>query len=223
MESYWDLYVAYVNHCVEWNKKHGIDPHHYEMEWNHFLPQCIFGNQPIGHYLLLKQHAIATSLQTLAFKRNCLCPWHVKLLPAGLWELCKPVFKQQKKQLGKKGGTKTFVERTGIFDANYLASETPGEVARRNAEYCKENGLGLFSPGFFESEVFRKGLEKSIITIKEKFSKPVQVKCPDGTIVEYPSAGEAGRDLGLKDPWKLARNKNIIKKGHRKGYQLQYV
>ncbi len=90
MDSYWDLYVAYVHYCVEYNRKHDIDPHHYEMEWNHFLPQCLFGDQPIGQYLLLKQHAIASALQTLAFKTNCMCGWHKKYLPAKLIELAWP-------------------------------------------------------------------------------------------------------------------------------------
>lgn len=86
IDSYWDLYVAYVHHCVEQNKKYDIDPHHYEMEWNHFLPRCIFGDQPIGHFLTLKQHAIASALQTLAFKENCMCGWHKEYLPDLLLE-----------------------------------------------------------------------------------------------------------------------------------------
>lgn len=92
MDSYWDLYVAYVHHCVEYNKQHDIDPHHYEMEWNHFLPQCIFGDQPIGQWLLLRQHSIASALQTLAFRQNCLCGWHKKHLPVTLIALAWPYY-----------------------------------------------------------------------------------------------------------------------------------
>jgi len=99
MESYWDLYVAYVNHCVEYNKKHDIDPHHYQMEWNHFLPRCIFGDQPVGHYLLLKQHAIASALQTLAFKRNCLYSTHKENLPKELLKLAWPIYCQRSREV----------------------------------------------------------------------------------------------------------------------------
>ena len=81
MDSYWDLYVAYVHKCVVDNWANDIDPAHYEMEWNHFLPQCIFGDQPIGHWLTKRQHAIASALQTLAFNRNCMFGWHKKYLP----------------------------------------------------------------------------------------------------------------------------------------------
>jgi hypothetical protein len=98
MDSYWDLYVAYVHHCVEYNKKHDIDPYHYEMEWNHFLPQCLFGDLPFGQYLLLKQHAIASALQTLVFKHNCLCGFHKKHLPTNLLELAWPYYVYHKKQ-----------------------------------------------------------------------------------------------------------------------------
>lgn len=87
MDSYWDLYVAYVHHCVEYNKKHDIDPHHYEMEWNHWLPKSCFPDLPLGQWLTLKQHAIASALQTLALKKNCMCGWHKKYLPKALLEL----------------------------------------------------------------------------------------------------------------------------------------
>jgi len=97
MESYWDLYVAYVHKCVADNWANDIDPAHYEMEWNHFLPQCIFGDWPIGQWLTIKQHAIASALQTLAFKRNCLCGWHKKHLPQILLNLTWEYYCNQSK------------------------------------------------------------------------------------------------------------------------------
>jgi hypothetical protein len=99
MESYWDLYIAYIDHCVRYNYENDIDPHHYEMEWNHFLPQCIFGDQPIGQYLLLRQHAIASALQSLAFNYNCMTGGHKKFLPDELLALAWPIFRQS--QTGK--------------------------------------------------------------------------------------------------------------------------
>ena len=111
MDSYWDLYVAYVHHCVEYNKKHDIDPHHYKMEWNHFLPQCIFGDQPIGHYLLLKQHAIASALQTLAFKKNCMFGWHKHLLPEPLLTLSWVYYGKISKEKGEERGRRVNREK----------------------------------------------------------------------------------------------------------------
>ena len=98
IESYWDLYVAYIDYCVRYNFENDIDPHHYEMEWNHFLPQCIFEDQPIGQYLLLKQHAIASALQTLAFQQNCLCGWHKKYLSKQLVDLAWGIYVEDKRQ-----------------------------------------------------------------------------------------------------------------------------
>lgn len=111
MDSYWDLYVAYVHHCVEYNKKHDIDPHHYQMEWNHFLPKSIFGDWPIGHYLLLKQHAIASALQTLAFKRNCMFGWHKRHLPEPLLTLSWVHYGKISQEIGEERGRKINAEK----------------------------------------------------------------------------------------------------------------
>jgi hypothetical protein len=92
IDSYWDLYVAYVDKCVRDNWINDIDPHHYDMEWNHFLPKSVFGDQPIGQWLSLKQHAIASALQTLVFRRNCMFSQHKDYLPDYLLELAWPYY-----------------------------------------------------------------------------------------------------------------------------------
>ena len=99
MTSYWDLYIAYINECIKLNKANGIDPHHYVMEWNHTLPRCVFGEQPLGQYLTIRQHAVATALQTIALERNCLCGWHKQYLPEWLIELVWPYYVKSKKEL----------------------------------------------------------------------------------------------------------------------------
>jgi len=104
MESYWDFYVSYVHKCVADNWANDIDPAHYDMEWNHFLPKCVFGDQPIGQWLTLKQHAIATALQTLALKKCCLFGSHLSLLPEKLHELVYPGFVARSVENGKKVG-----------------------------------------------------------------------------------------------------------------------
>jgi hypothetical protein len=126
MDSYWDLYVAYVHHCVEYNKKHDIDPHHYEMEWNHFLPKCLFGDLPFGQWLTLRQHAIASALQTIAFEYRCMFGTHIAYLPERLWELAKPYYVK-----GALQGAKVTMElKLGIFDPKN--KERVEEVNLRN-------------------------------------------------------------------------------------------
>ncbi len=92
MDTYWEVYVAYLDKCVRENWENDIDPAHYDMQWNHFLPRCIFGDLPIGQWLTLRQHAIATALQTLAFKRNCMYGGQKKFLPKELLNLAWPYY-----------------------------------------------------------------------------------------------------------------------------------
>ena len=124
IDSYWDLYVAYIAKCVKENKERDIDPHHYSMEWNHFLPKCLFGDQPVGHYLTLKQHAIASALQTLAFQKNCLCGWHKKHLPSKLWDLSRPLYGLESSKRNK-GENNPCYGRVGELNPNF---ERTGEL-----------------------------------------------------------------------------------------------
>ena len=126
MDSYWDLYVAYVNKCVKENKEQGFDPHHYAMEWNHFLPKCIFGDQPVGHWLTIKQHAIASALQTLTFKQNCMTGMMKKYLPEKLLELAWHLY-------GKKGELNPMFGKTGEFNPNY-GKKRPDQSEKRLGE-----------------------------------------------------------------------------------------
>jgi len=157
MESYWDLYVAYVHHCVEYNKKHDIDPHHYKMEWNHFLPQCIFGNQPVGQWLLLEQHAIASALQTLAFKRNCMCGHHKKFLPEVLVILSWDYYRQEKREhlnkmlkvkdengkslMSKKAHKVTYAEKTEDGRSVHAVEAAIASHKNRNSDGKSIKGL----------------------------------------------------------------------------------
>ena len=114
IDSYWDLYVAYIAKCVRDNRINDIDPHHYEMEWNHFLPKSIFGDWPIGHYLTLRQHAIASALQTLAFKKNCMFGWHKHYLPESLCLLAWASYPE----FCRGAGLKSKKLKVGIHDLN---------------------------------------------------------------------------------------------------------
>ena len=135
IDSYWDLYVAYIAKCVRDNWANDVDPHHYEMEWNHFLPQCIFGDWPIGHYLTLKQHAIASALQTLAFKKQCMCGWHKKYLPGLLLELAWPMYCETTVKTGAHRRS------PGQWSED---SRKGGEIGGRKTQTL---GVGIFEPG----------------------------------------------------------------------------
>jgi general stress protein YciG len=135
IDSYWDLYVAYVDKCVRDNWINDIDPHHYEMEWNHWLPKAVFPDIPLGQWLTLRQHAIASALQTLALGENCLCPWHVSYLPASLWSKVRPLFVQNKRELGLK----QVKNQTGIH-----APGMQSLAGQASAEKCKERGEGVY-------------------------------------------------------------------------------
>lgn len=111
VESYWDLYVAYIAKCVRDNWANDIDPHHYRMEWNHTLPQCIFKGHGPGQWLTLKQHSIASALQSLVFGTNCMCGWHKSYLSPALLELAWPYFCKAASENGVKGGLSSTAEK----------------------------------------------------------------------------------------------------------------
>lgn len=167
MDSYWDMYVAYVHHCVEWNKKNDIDPHHFQMEWNHFLPRCIFGDQPIGHYLLLRQHAIATALQTLAFNRCILCAWHLKYLPDELRKLVTPIYSKHKSDLASSTNLKHKGKYIGLNSPEYRNSPKYLETRTESGLRAVEMGLGVHSPEYKHSEKYKEDRDKGRKTSRE--------------------------------------------------------
>jgi len=153
MDSYWDLYVTYINHCVRYNFENDIDPHHYRMEWNHTLPRCIFGEQPVGQYLLLSQHAIASALQTLSFEENCLCGWHLKYLPSLLKDLCWTYYIRFQTKNGKKSGAITKEKQRGIHSPGVRTSETCSRGGKAGGKKQYESGIGMFSPGYITNDM----------------------------------------------------------------------
>jgi hypothetical protein len=135
MDSYWDLYLAYIDYCVRYNYENDIDPHHYEMEWNHTLPQCIFGDQPFGQYLLLKQHAIASALQTLAFKRQCMCGWHFAYLHPDLLKLSLQYYAPHVSDAAKAAAKVQHAQKILCTKTGFIS--TPTGISR----YQKKRGI----------------------------------------------------------------------------------
>lgn len=140
------------------------------MEWNHFLPRCIFGDWPIGQWLTKRQHAIASALQTLAFGKRCLCGWHKPYLPENLLELCWPLYckankvngrktaelrigacgrspekmSEDGKKGGAKGGPRAFELRVG---AHGRSAEKMTDDGKIGGTITYERGIGVHAPG----------------------------------------------------------------------------
>jgi hypothetical protein len=166
--KYWDLYVYYVKKCERENYENDIDPAHYQMEFNHFWPKCIFGEWPVGQWLTLKQHAIATALQTLVFKRNCMFSTHKSYLPPRLLELAWPYFRE--------------ACRTNALKINNEERQKYLSKGRQKLHAEKdENGLSAFAVEKCGSP--RKG---------------ISVVYPDNSIKIFRSISEASRFLGVK-------------------------
>jgi hypothetical protein len=133
MTSYWDLHIAYVRECEKLNWANDIDPHHYKMEWHHILPQCLFGDQPIGAWLTLRQHAIASCLQSIALRKVCFCGWHQKFVPTRLWGLANETTSKERSK-----------------NSSLASLPSPQEQKARGlkaAETNRRNGTGVFAIG----------------------------------------------------------------------------
>jgi hypothetical protein len=166
--DYFEVYYAYLAHCRKVNWANDIDPNHYEMEWHHILPQCLFEDQPCGQWLSLKQHAIASALQTLAFRKKCFCAWHCKHIPSWLWKIANERVceerainsrkggqtcvenklgihaedKELRKEWSKLGGLAVKDQRIGIFN---LTPEQNREKSQKAGQTTFERGAGVFS------------------------------------------------------------------------------
>jgi hypothetical protein len=150
IDSYWDLYVAYIAKCVKENKERDIDPHHYEMEWNHFLPKCLFDDQPVGHYLTLKQHAIASALQTLALRKNCMTGMMKEYLPEKLLELAWPSYRlaytgEFNPMFGKKNPALSERNKLQTGELHPMFGKTDSdEIKRKKSEAKKGKKNSMF-------------------------------------------------------------------------------
>jgi hypothetical protein len=157
MDSYWDLYVAYVNKCVHDNYRNDVDPNHHRMEWNHWLPKACFPDLPVGQWLTLKQHAVASALQTLALKKNCLCGWHLKYLPEKLKSLAWDYYIEFQTLNGVKSGEFTKKNKLGIHKPGAKTSETCAKGGKAGGRVCRDTGVGLFAAGNVTKDTCSRG------------------------------------------------------------------
>jgi hypothetical protein len=193
IDSYWELYIAYIDKCLRDNWTKDIDPHHYRMEWNHTLPQCLFGDQSLGHYLTLRQHAIASALQTLAMKKNCMFGWHKRYLPQQLVELAWPYFEKQCADNGKKTGPVTIKAAQAALTPEIL-SENGRENGPANG---KKNAATNFTFQILSDNGRKFPPEVRSENGKKTGKRLLLIKVSSGLSFEFPSASEAARTLGL--------------------------
>ena len=192
---YWDLYVLYIKNCERENYINDVDPNHYKMEWNHFWPKCVFGVWPVGQWLTLKQHAIVSALQTLVFKKNCMCGWHKSHLPPALLKLAWPYF-----------------------------CEASGERVKKLHEEKDENGKSLYSLRLHEEKDENGksllGLKCAASMNAEKDEKGKSVNAVKGGQAAGEKSGiilNATKDENGKSVNAVKGGKNGGKKGGKKG------
>jgi hypothetical protein len=164
INSYWELYVAYIDKCVRDNWINDIDPHHYRMEWNHWLPKACFPDVKVGQWLTFRQHSIASALQTLALKKNCMCGWHKEFLPEKLLELSWSFYVESCKEAGKMvGGTaaKRLNESKNPEGKSFYAVKG-GEVGGRKA-HEKKNNFGKSTHGVTNANIMNSQIWESTV------------------------------------------------------------
>lgn len=130
--TYFDIYYAYLEGCAEFNQQQCIEK---GWEWHHTLPQCLYGDQPIGLWLTREQHAIASAYQTLAFNTCCICGWHLKQCPSNLRSLVNPFWLRAQGERGRKAagkGAQTCKERR--IGAQFLPTELRRVYGRKGAQ-----------------------------------------------------------------------------------------
>jgi hypothetical protein len=207
MSKYWDLYVLYLERCKTENYINDIDPNHYRMEFNHFWPKSIFGDWPVGQFLTLRQHAIASALQTLVFKENCMCGWHKQYLPPKLLELAWTYYYTFAKKNAVKGAaiTNAVIHAEKDENGKSLHSKKCGALSHAEKD---ENGLSVFA------------LEKCGIQRKR-----ILVIYPDNSIRNFRSISEASRFFNVKRDKinKRLREKKPSSRGKLAGLRFEQV
>lgn len=224
-QSYLDAYCLYIDRCAKENWENDIDPHHCKLEWNHLLPKSVFGDWPIGHWLTLRQHAVASALQSLAFDSNCMCGWHKEYLPETLLEKAWPIYRQASegkgKNYGHKGSAKPPKSVTVIMkDESLLVFPSVNDAARNlnlNSSSLSRVCLGKLrhTAGFrayFTGEECNDHMPSA-----SNEAKPVVASDQSGHIYMFPSVSDASRALGIDPRWisAVCRGKKLSAKGYR--------
>jgi|LauGreDrversion4_2_1035121.scaffolds.fasta_scaffold601882_2 hypothetical protein len=232
--DYFELYYAYLAWCEKDNWANMRDPNHDYMEWNHTLPQCIFGDQPIGQWLTIEQHAVASALQTLVYRRNCLCAWHKKHLPPLLLPEVWTFYVAHKSKVGKKCA----LDKKGVHSDEWINSPERVAVNKKVGNHTKRLGIGIFGRTLekMQEDARRsvqvqvsKGLGWYSPELRDKTreinKKPILVLNPEGEEFMFPSIGEAASFLKIHPSGitkYLSRGKPLSK-GRLKGFFFRLI
>ena len=184
-----ETYYIYLRWCRDYNERNLIDPTSDKMEWNHTLPQCLFKGHGPGQWLTLRQHAIATALQTLAFNRLCLCGWHKQHLPEWLWDLAVKHVHEQISSRSRETALKNKEKGLGLYDPEKFLSycSRPASVRQKEAASAAISKYWRELSPEEKSAKARVGADAAA----KKCRKRVLVTFPDGTEKVFESSKEA--------------------------------
>jgi hypothetical protein len=211
--DWFEVYYWYLEGCRRFNEC--VDPDQ-GWEWNHTLPQCIFGDQPPGQWLTKQQHATATAYQTLAWDRNCLYGGHLKYLSQRLKDLVTPLYQKGAKSASDKG---------------VVASAGMGILDPKNKDKCLRGGdkgrqtmvaLGIGVCGPNNTPEMIEGMYKGGQTVADRYGRPVVLTCKaTGVEVVIPTVRGAARHLGVKqcDIYKVLSGGRKTVMGHMVRYE----
>lgn len=197
--KYWGIYVLYIERCVKENYENDIDPAHYEMEWNHFWPKSIFGDWPVGQWLTLKQHAIASALQTLAFGENCMYGGQKIYLPPKLLELSWPYYKEASSEIGTKTMAVLQSEKNEKGQSLFALKGALACHAKRDEKGRSLNAMKLHE----NKDENGKSLHaiKSGKRTKEKLGKKVVVTLQDESELRFNSIKDTAKYFGIQSEY----------------------
>jgi hypothetical protein len=184
-----ETYYTYLRWCRDYNEKNLIDPTSDEMEWHHTLPKCIFGDIRIGLWLTLRQHAIATALQTLAFSYPCLCGWHKQYIPEWLWDLAIKHVHEKISSRSRETALKHKEKGVGLFDPNKFLEYCASPATQKQKDSASA-AISLFWSGLTPEER-SKQTKNGCDAAAQVNRKRVLITFPDGTEKVFKSSKEA--------------------------------
>ncbi len=158
-----NLYYRYLEGCRNFNELNDLPEKGWE--WHHTLPQCLFGDQPIGLWLTKEQHAKASVLQSYAFGVCCVTGMMKKHLPEGWKKSVTFWLVQQSRRVGKHTKGKKWWSKNGKFSRahqcpgeGWVLSKPPSftvlnspEATRKKKEKLRGEGNGMFGKKLPES------------------------------------------------------------------------
>ena len=204
-----ETYYTYLRWCRDFNERHLIDPTSEKMEWNHTLPRALFKGHGPGQWLTLKQHAIATALQTVAFSYPCLCGWHKQYVPDWLWAMAFTQVHDKTSSRSRRNALKNVEQGIGLFDPEKFTEYCKLPATQKQKEAASIAISKFWSELTPEERSTRAKIGSDAAAIVNK--KKVLVIFPNGTEKIFESCEEARQVVGVKVTMFWAMRKNGVK------------